>query len=316
MAGGKVYRDSASAPFDDASADLIIRTADNVNFLVHTTILVIASPVFATSVPQSPSPSTQQPFMRVAQSSHIWDKFLRLCYPVREPVLTLDDVGPLLKLAHEYGAECVTSRLRHILVDPKHLKKEPYRVYVLATFARQGDIACAAARSTLNHPITPPSFPELRLERGGALARLLQYRKRCVEVTAEVVQIKDDVIPGWITAESRDHCFFYYCDKGWKCWTTQRTLKWAGAVFGRSYISQYWITYMEGVLDALRERPDPSVARTPSMIHAAIETAAECKGCRKHVSKDLEAFIMDLQAELEGAIAQANQVRFNDFVSV
>ncbi|KAI0365044.1 hypothetical protein BV20DRAFT_787199 [Pilatotrama ljubarskyi] len=298
----------APAPFDNReTADVILRTWDGVEFHLHRALLFSAASFFADklSTAWQPAPgSLQRQEIDVDEHSAVWDKFLRLCYPMPDPRLTLDDAGHLLKMAQKYDAPCVTSRLRHVLTLPENVAREPYRVYALAVFSGQHDIARTAARETLRHPITPPTFTESHLMHGDALVRLLQYRERCCAASVDFVTLKDDTVPPWIIAIPQDLCFFGYCDKGWSCWTTQKKLWWKGAAFGVRYVSQYWVTYMESLKAALEQRPDPSAVRTPAFIYAAVETAVDCKRCRKLVSKDLDQFARLLETELERVIAQ------------
>ncbi|TBU21749.1 hypothetical protein BD311DRAFT_734037 [Dichomitus squalens] len=286
----------ANAPFDDtATSDFFILTSDDVKFLVHRLVFSLTSPRLHNLI-------EGVKFLEMPESSLIWDNFLRLCYPVAEPALTLDDAEQLLSIACAYEATCVISRMRNVLVRPEYLEKEPHRVYALALFSGMDDLAAVAARHTLRHPATLPTFPEARRLRGDALVRLLQYRELCAGAAKEVVKIKDETMPAWIVAETRQQCFFLYCDKGWACWTTQRKLWWKGAAFGVRCISKYWLTYMESVEAALGERPDGSVARTQAFIDKAIETAADCKRCRKLVSSDLDGFSRILEEEINKAI--------------
>ena len=76
----------ANPPFDDASSsDLSIRTSDDVQFHVHRLLLALVSPALQALI-------ENVAFLEIPEPSSVWDNFLRLCYPVAEPALTLDDV--------------------------------------------------------------------------------------------------------------------------------------------------------------------------------------------------------------------------------
>lgn len=100
----------ASAPFNKPTADFVIRSSDNVDFLVQSAILAEASPSFANmfSVSQPPvsdSESTTsqdtdkaRPVIPVTESSNVLDRLFRICYPVRDPTFThLRDVRLVLE---------------------------------------------------------------------------------------------------------------------------------------------------------------------------------------------------------------------------
>ena len=115
-------------PFDNPAADIILRSSDGVNFHVHSIILAEASPVFADmlSIPQpantmsrikSKGVSEGKPIVNLSEESQTLDRLLRLCYPVRDPVLdTLSDVYPVLSAAMKYEMDAATALMREDLV--------------------------------------------------------------------------------------------------------------------------------------------------------------------------------------------------------
>ena len=118
----------ADAPFDKANADIIIRTADDVDFHVHRIILILASPFFEDmfSLPQGPSTSTLElPVIDVSEPSHTWDALLRICYPCTDPVLEdLGDITTLLEAAAKYQVAHVetTAKLAFIVLAAKQYR--------------------------------------------------------------------------------------------------------------------------------------------------------------------------------------------------
>ncbi|KZT05033.1 uncharacterized protein LAESUDRAFT_656693, partial [Laetiporus sulphureus 93-53] len=83
----------AAAPFNKNSADVILRTADEVDFHLHKAVLMLASSVFEDmfSILQ-PAVSaaeldfeTDLPIVPVTETSKTLDALLRLCYPTADP---------------------------------------------------------------------------------------------------------------------------------------------------------------------------------------------------------------------------------------
>lgn len=124
-----VPRSSAQSPFDDTTANIVLRTSDNVDFYVYKEVLKLASPFFHTlfSLPQPTSQplfSTSSdpignagfefdskgiPIIRVAEESVVIDHILRVCYPHRNPngISTLHLAEGVLAAALKYEIEIV-----------------------------------------------------------------------------------------------------------------------------------------------------------------------------------------------------------------
>ena len=82
----------AKKPFDIRTADIIIRTSDNVDFYVYKAILAIASPFFddmfsLAQTAATPTDNVTQDPVVVSEDSDTMDCLLRLCYPTDDPTL-------------------------------------------------------------------------------------------------------------------------------------------------------------------------------------------------------------------------------------
>ena len=83
-------------PFNRPNADIILRTADHVDFRLHSTILQEASTVFETLL-SLPQPGTQSdndapasfPVIDIAESSSVLEALMRICYPIVKPKFRL-----------------------------------------------------------------------------------------------------------------------------------------------------------------------------------------------------------------------------------
>ncbi|KAI0373338.1 hypothetical protein BV20DRAFT_919703, partial [Pilatotrama ljubarskyi] len=141
-------------PFDQPSADTVLRTSDKVTFRVHSHILALASPSFATmmALPQPASTENSdaekagaaQPVIDVSEDAGTLELLLRLVYPVTKP--ELGDpmaVFPALKAGLKYETDLP------VQIFSKHLLAlaltQPVLVWAAACRASLEDVAHQAA---------------------------------------------------------------------------------------------------------------------------------------------------------------------------
>ncbi|KAH9910976.1 uncharacterized protein BXZ73DRAFT_57413, partial [Epithele typhae] len=178
---GSLFRETPQTPFDEPSADIILRSADHVDFRVHRGILLHASPVFADmfSLPQphsnEASPQTDQPIVVVTEDSIALRNLLLICYPVTKPVLSaLTDIVPVLRAALKYDMEWLIEHLTPSLAAsiPKH----PLQVWAIACQSGLDDLALQAANDIINRGNRPGdiSVLEAMLEGRGVAVALLK----------------------------------------------------------------------------------------------------------------------------------------------
>ncbi|KZT04142.1 uncharacterized protein LAESUDRAFT_682915 [Laetiporus sulphureus 93-53] len=191
----------AASPFNKKSADIIIRSADGMNFQCHKAVLTLASPVFecmfhppqstATGVTDIDSAigvtdvdtaigvtdvdtATGLPIVCVTENSTALDGLLRLCYPKQNPVLhRASEVIELLEAAQKYR---MGEAIRH-LGDAlsKYVEKSALQVYAVACRLGMEELARKAAVK-LKSQETITQGPEMERMSAGALHRLFQFR--------------------------------------------------------------------------------------------------------------------------------------------
>ncbi|KAI0311212.1 hypothetical protein OF83DRAFT_1044597, partial [Amylostereum chailletii] len=177
----------AAAPFNDLTANAILRSSDNVDFRVHTVILTIASPIFTDmfSLPR-PRPTTATvmtpiddtrdgvPIIILTESSRTIDLFLRLLYPVSSPRVTeLADIRILLEVSRKYEIEALAGVIRHGLLST--LEQDPVGVFALSISYGLDGIAAKAAHRCLRLSIYIQDSPELKYITADQYRRLLQF---------------------------------------------------------------------------------------------------------------------------------------------
>jgi BTB/POZ domain len=176
-------------------SDIIIRTSDNDLFKLHKVILAIASPVFGAAVTATNTelrelPSVfltleitegEIPVLGVSQGSRVFDKVMRLCYPIVEPPISeFDELRDILEAATIYSLDKAKSYLK--LQLESYLDKCPLRVYAIACRNNYEDVARAAANKCVGHSILGMRFHELEYINAAEYMRLLVYHK---EATAK-----------------------------------------------------------------------------------------------------------------------------------
>ncbi|KAJ7648052.1 hypothetical protein FB45DRAFT_1102670 [Roridomyces roridus] len=144
-----------TSPFDDPSADVILRSSDGVDFHVHRLILSTACPFFKQmfTLPQ-PASEPDIPAMPVSESAVLLNCGLRLWYPGADPAADeeLELVCEALYIfIHKYDMPFLTSMAK-IRLRPR-IEEAPVTVYAIACRLRWIDVAVEAAQATLKLPI-------------------------------------------------------------------------------------------------------------------------------------------------------------------
>jgi hypothetical protein len=184
----------AKAPFDDAKADLILRSSDEVpvHFRVFKIILSLASPVFADmfSIP-SPSTPSEKPHDEVqvvplSEHSTALDIALRHIYPMRRTQPPEADNLHYAKILAEFARKYQVEVLDQFIIGylTGSLERDPVGVYAIAVTYGYNDVGGNAARSCLNLPfydLRSPYLPCATLEH---ILELLRYHVTCGEAAS------------------------------------------------------------------------------------------------------------------------------------
>jgi hypothetical protein len=183
---------AAEAPFDDAQADLILRSSDEVpvHFRVFKNILSLASPVFADmfSIPL-PSPPPEKPHDEVqvvllSEHSTALDMALRHIYPVKRTSKTdtLQCASILAEFSRKYQVEALYQFIIGYLKDV--INDDPVGVYAIAVTYGYDDIGADAARLSLDLPFCGLQSSYLRYATAEHISELFQYHVACGQVAS------------------------------------------------------------------------------------------------------------------------------------
>ncbi|KAF9807548.1 hypothetical protein IEO21_08163 [Rhodonia placenta] len=182
------------APFPDFDQfDLIIHTSDDVDIRVHKLILSMASPAFSSMIvmphPSASATDNQDglPIVQLEEDARIIEHLLRICYPVKDPVLPKDlkDVKAVLAAALKYEIEPAIVLAKNALVDPDLVKLKPFGTFLVAYHFGLKEAVLLAAQHALMVPDLTDYFaavspsPELDGIHGTAMVRLMQWAKVC-----------------------------------------------------------------------------------------------------------------------------------------
>jgi hypothetical protein len=310
---------SASAPFDHAKADVILRSADGVEFHVFKLFLSLASPFFEAlfDLPQAADPRTADQEMKeglavitVSEDSKTIDSFLRFCYPstlAEDPFLeNLTDVLSVLAAARKYSLDLIERKVCQALANPKVLETDPLRCFAIARNARLEHETITAAKHTLRQPLIPAWFAEIELITASDLLALLTYHKNCsVAVQTSVKDLK------WIR-------YYYGSDNGcaWlfgftgvapysirsQCKCKKATDN-AFSLWGSTVPVAWWETYMQETFKLLLERPSGDTVRTG--VEKTIQKVrnSNCTTCSDKVKAGMMEFSELLASKVEQAVA-------------
>ena len=180
----------AATPFEaSATADIILRSSDSVDFFVIKLLLCLASPTFGDifsnhTIDSEDETQNGLPIVSVTEHSRTLRFVLLSIYPPYatscEPVLDIDDIFPVAKAIRKYSMpDCFEGRIKEMVVATQLLQEHGLRVYALAVHLGWTDIAAKAALNTLATPLSDlPFVDELHMISGADFYQYLSYRFR------------------------------------------------------------------------------------------------------------------------------------------
>ena len=291
-----ILSSEAGTPFDEANADVILRTSDNVDFRVFKIFLSFSSPLFRTmfELPQAEGNIGETkgglPITLVSEHSTVLKRLLLFCLPLDIEVYDdIKDIQSLLEVAIKYTVNRAVEKAKEWLMLPRFLEAEPLRVFAIACRYGLQEEALTAARLTWNRPLADENIgQELDYTFGTQLFRLLQYQRHCIQA---VRSLATDFV--WI--KETTFCWFN-CDA---CSCT------AGLV-GPNRVSRryscWWDTRMREVARALKNCPWEHVKPDELLKPNIRDTQMKCHFCALNSINDLQVFSRLFQSQIEVAI--------------
>ncbi|KAI0730799.1 hypothetical protein C8Q76DRAFT_716259 [Earliella scabrosa] len=142
----------AAPPFDQDTADVILRSSDAVDYYVHSVILAQASPFFRAmfTLPQPEGSDNTLPIVDCEETSNVLQSLLTICYPILKPSSRpFEELEPTIRAAQKYEMELPIEYLKSHLRNTISIFNRPsnLQVWVAACRLHLEDIAQHAAIS-------------------------------------------------------------------------------------------------------------------------------------------------------------------------
>ncbi|KAJ7836204.1 hypothetical protein B0H13DRAFT_2107369 [Mycena leptocephala] len=275
-----------SPPFDNTSADVILRSSDGIDFHVHRLVLSLASSVFKDmfTFPQ-PNSEPAVPTVPVSESAVVLDMALRFWYPGAEPpvVQTLDELRQTLEaLVMKYDMQFVVPVAKKEL--RAYLENDPVAVFAIACRLEWEDIALEAARESLRLPLR--SFDsarpgQLKYMTADTYHTLLQYHSECAKVAASATSSLQ-----WAT---------YLDIPGSEC------SNWTDPTVTMAPLTAWFASYLNGATDVLSTAPSARLDST-ELLALPITKMGSCSSCRVDGFFGLMKFLTTLKTKIAGDI--------------
>ncbi|KAJ7811378.1 hypothetical protein B0H14DRAFT_3755127 [Mycena olivaceomarginata] len=293
------------SPFDGrppTAGDVILRSSDGVDFRVHQVVMSLASPIFATMF-ALPQPEEEAEPVLMAESAVALDRMLRFWYPGTEPpaIDTLDELQRVVEiLVSKYEVQSAVYTAKSYIRN--YLETQPVAVFAFACTQGWEDVAQAAARESLKHPIRvfdDDATTGLKQITGESYHRLLQYHYRCgIAAKGTTNSLR------WVPATATKTLVWFTCRN-----CADYTLDWYLSD-GAAYSTRVWfINYLTSVGAELSATPGISPA-DHELLQPALKEASKCSVCREQVHEQLLNWVStDLLTQIQAAINEV-QLKF------
>ncbi|KAH9000398.1 hypothetical protein EDB92DRAFT_1940134 [Lactarius akahatsu] len=185
-------------PFDDADADTILRSSDQVDFYVYRVILSKASPFFKSmfSLPQPDSQAgvseKQIPIISLTENSKTIAVLLASIHPTVAAkfvqFVPLDVMIDALVAAKKYDMDVISHCLVQKFAMSKAMQDSPVEAFCLAYSHELGEAARVAAKASLKHRLSLDDIGDkLQYTNGPGLHQLWKFHHACSATAVEVV---------------------------------------------------------------------------------------------------------------------------------
>lgn len=296
--------DDFQPPFDDADADVILRSSDGVDFRVYKVILAKASLFFKDMFSLPPPPPHLRggglqdeykdgiPVVPVAEDSAAVELLLRFCYPIEDPNLsTFEDIETTLELGRKYDVDVLIKAAKRTLFS--FSDTDALKVFVLACQFKWQELAQVAARQSLHQPlwsVKPPFPPELNHISAMTFCILLDYHSRCSQVATVLT-----TDCAWVEEAE----IVVVCSS---CCTPSRTFRYKSG--GRLPAACWYTDYMDRASVALSSRPCGGTVTEPALLEPSLQKASQCNLCGPYALVSLHKLSQRFAMEIEEAVSK------------
>ena len=315
----------ATAPFDHAKADIILRSSDNLDFRVFKLFLSLASPVFETlfDIPQPAGESKNREVkdglavFPVTEDSKTLDALLRFCYPCTladDPKLeVLQGALDVLNAAKKYSLDAIETKARQAIADQKILEAEPLRCFAIAHQGGLREETLLAAKYTLTQPLIPSWFQEIELISASDLLSLLTYHRKCGEAMYALrlncswitSHYGSAAACSWLSGQSsstNNYGNTNYVNCG--C-PNASTCKYR--LFNHRSL-HWWEGFMEETFTELRDKPCMATVQASAEKTVLAVKAKNCQACSPRITEGMRDFLDLFQRKIEEIVSEVGVV--------
>jgi hypothetical protein len=313
---------TASFPFNDPKADLIIRSSDNIHFYIHKSLLRLVSPVFEDMLALLDGSSQElyddRPCLPVTDDSCHLTYLLSWCDPRadRSDTSGLDCSTMRLSIAKKYGVDAMFKDAQKDLLA--HCSGS-FRVYAIAIRFRLDDVVQKAARATLQLSLARQKSPDLKHISGLAIQNLYNYHFKCKEAVRDLLTSESWANSMKVAAHhlsSRREDIGKPHTHGVEYFSLKRSTVAGGGVFWLSTgkTTPWWSDYVEEMICVLNDRPSVP----PSLLQGRLQETIsldKCSQCRKYGYERLYIVSRYLASVIDETVSKVRKPQWSSFVS-
>ena len=301
-------------PFDDADADIILRSSDQVDFHVYKVILSKASPIFKSmfSLPQHGGTDTtpnSRTILDLPESSRTLADLLTSIYLLTpgsetDEERSLSDHLAAIEAVKKYDMAPAPFHLLQDFEDPACVKDSPVEAFCVAYTLELGEAVQIAANASLKHRLSLDDIGnELRHTNGPALFQLWQFHRACSAAAvaaisgANLTWATQAAQKSWwelVEPDCRTHC---RCDKH-TFWLGPEGTTWVAHAS--------WNNYIKRARNALKSHPCSEAVTHHDMLKPSY-TESMCNECQQHIC-GLSEFSHYLGKEVEKRVSKVRKV--------
>lgn len=323
------------APFDHETADFIFRSSDQIDFRVHSCLIITVSEALhgLVGTPKRTDPSNRatggleqtsqgapQQFVPVIDFPNEDAKtlyyLLHSCHKLEDahlPELTIDELEGVCVAHDKWGVNTFSRAVMDTCVDVA--REDPVASYALACTHHLDEFRAETAKLTLEEPLMPFSnCEELKYITGLEYSHLLQYHVKCQEVAVALATTDWR----WIASVSD----VPLGDTAMQCYNCRQRVDLNGSSVQSGYATdttngslyffapKWWRKWMlETAAVALRERPCGNTLRDRGLIESVLKEAVACNqvGCRMGVVAMMD-FVEMFAKAVDEAIAKVSSM--------
>ncbi|SJL13613.1 uncharacterized protein ARMOST_17059 [Armillaria ostoyae] len=317
---------TADAPFNDPtdSVDLVIRTADDVEFFVLSGLLSLKSPSsFFRHVLQSNQHAEERsglPVLDVKEDQDTFRIVLLLCYPYAPPeIKSVEQFVAVGKALDKYCMDHAWKRFVQISIASSLIKEQALRIFAHAVANGWKELGEVAAKNTLNVPLdSEVELEDLRCIDALQYVRLREYHRRCGRAAQATVSMTPKNIRMLWLKEERSELLFLHPSINPK---TPVPCRWCRGYIGARpcvlgevlaqnvfYMHDDWLSnYLSAVMAEALRRPCPEVTLGENIIAQAIaKSISQCNHVEwaKIASSQIHRFATLVAEEIDRLTSQ------------